>query len=126
MTEPAEDQTVRPFADWLREQSKGLTHEELSDALRDLTARVVDTGKKGSITLTITIAPLKGDVGALVVADEIKLKLPEHDRAASLFYPDKHGNLSRSDPNQLSFDSLREVPAAEPTHTNTTRQENRA
>ena len=52
--------------------------------------------------------------------------LPEHDRAASLFYPDKHGNLSRSDPNQLSFDSLREVPAAEPTHTNTTRQENRA
>lgn len=34
MTEPAEDQTVRPFADWLREQSKGLTHEELSEALR--------------------------------------------------------------------------------------------
>lgn len=102
--------TVRPFADWLRDQSKGATHDELSQALYDLTGRVIDTGKKGTLTLTITVQPLKGQVDALVVSDEIKLKLPEHDRKASLFYPDKQGNLTRSDPNQLTFESLREVP----------------
>lgn len=110
MTDDAEV-VVRPFADWLREQSKGTTHDELSDALFDLIGRVRDTGKKGSLQLTVTVAPLKGDVNVLVVSDEIKLRLPEHDRNASLFYPDRHGNLTRQDPNQLAFESLREVPS---------------
>ena len=100
---------VRPFADWLREQSSGKTHEELSEALWDLVARVRDTGKKGTVSLVVTVAPLKNDNDVLVVSDEIKLRLPEHDRKASLFYPDTHGNLTRSDPNQLSFEGLREV-----------------
>lgn len=100
---------VRPFADWLREQSSGKTHEELSDALYDLIGRVRDTGKKGTVTLVVSVAPLKGDSNVLIVADEIKLRLPEHDRKASLFYPDEHGNLTRRDPNQLVFESLREV-----------------
>jgi len=99
----------RPFATWLLEQSGGKTHEELSDALYDLVGRVRDTGKKGSVSLTVTVGPLKGDVGVLIVSDEIKLRLPEHDRKASLFYPDRHGNLTRRDPNQLTFDGLREL-----------------
>lgn len=111
MSTPAEPELeIRPFATWLIEQSGGKTHEELSAALYDLVARVRDTGKKGSVSLTVNVAPLKGDVDVLVVADEIKLRLPEHDRKASLFYPDKDGNLTRRDPNQLSFESLREVP----------------
>lgn len=109
MAEPKEPES-RPFSTWLLEQSGGKTHDELSDALHDLVARVRDTGKKGSVSLTVSVAPLSGDTDVLVVSDEIKLRLPEHDRKPSLFYPDKDGNLSRRDPNQLSFDSLREVP----------------
>lgn len=101
---------VRPFADFLREQAKGHTHEELSEGLRDLVQRVQDTGKKGSVTLVVTVEPMKGGGAALVVSDEIKLKLPEHDRDSSLFWADADNNLIRNDPNQLSFDSLREVP----------------
>jgi hypothetical protein len=107
---PEPDIEIRPFATWLIEQSGGKTHEELSEALYDLVARVRDTGKKGSLSLTVNVGPLKGDIDVLVVDDEIKLRLPEHDRKASLFYPDKDGNLTRRDPNQLSFESLREVP----------------
>lgn len=110
-TIPADDTVIRPFADWLREQSSGKTHEELSVALHDLIGRVTDTGKKGSLQLTVTVAPMKGDVSMLVVGDEIKLRIPEHDRKTSIFYPDRDGNLSRRDPNQLEFESLREVPA---------------
>ena len=101
---------VRPVADFLREQAKGATHEELSEGLRDLVARVMDTGKGGSISLKITVEPMKGSKGsALVVTDEIKLRLPEHDRQSSLFFSDREGNLVREDPNQLAFDTLREV-----------------
>ena len=103
---------IRPFADWLREQAKGHSHDELSEGLHDLVSRVVDTGKKGTLTYTVSVEQLK-DGDALVVKDEIKLRLPEHDRPASLFFRDGDGNLTRSDPNQLTFDSLREVPREE-------------
>lgn len=100
---------VRPFADFIREQNRGKTHEELGEGLRDLVARVEDTGKKGTITLVITVEPLKGNEEALMVSDEIKLKLPEHDRGASVFFRGRDGNLQRDDPNQPTFDFLREV-----------------
>lgn len=102
---------TRPFGDWLREQNRGRTHDELSDALFDLVARVKDTGKKGTLTLVINVEPLKGQEDMLTVSDEIKLKLPEHDRGASIFYQGDDGNLQRDDPNQPTFESLREVPA---------------
>jgi hypothetical protein len=109
-----EDRHARPFADWLREQSGGDTHEELGEGLHDLIARVRDTGKGGKLTLTVSIKPLKDDLNVLIVTDEIKLSLPEHDRKGSMFYADDDNNLVRNDPRQLSFDSLREVPP--PTH----------
>lgn len=105
-----EDIFVRPFSDWLREQAGGKSHDELSDALYDLVQRVKDTRKKGSIVYTISVGPMKGDQDVLVIDDQIKLKLPEHDRKASLFYTDRVGNLTRTDPQQLDFESLREVP----------------
>lgn len=103
------DHPTRPFADFIREQNRGRTHDELGEGLRDLVARVEDTGKKGSLTLTVTVEPLKGNEDCLTVSDEIKLKLPEHDRGASIFFRGRDGNLQRDDPNQPTFDALREV-----------------
>jgi hypothetical protein len=105
-----EDGQVRPFADFLIEQAKGKTHGELSDNLNELVRRVQETEKTGTLTLTIKVAPLKSNPEVLVVTDEIKLRLPEHDRDGSLFYSDE-GNLVRDNPAQMAFDSLREVPA---------------
>ncbi len=103
---------IRPFADWLREQASGRTHDELGEALYDLASKVRDTGKKGTLTLTITVDVMpNSDDGVLVVSDEIKLRLPEFPRKPSLFYTGVDGNLSRSDPWRLRFDGLRELPA---------------
>lgn len=44
--------TTRPFADWLRDQSRGKTHDELSEGLRDLVAKVIDVAAHYGITLT--------------------------------------------------------------------------
>jgi len=101
---------VRPFSDWLREQSSGHTHDELGEGLHDLIARVRDTGKKGTLQLTVTVEPMKENERMLILKDEIRLKLPEHDRKASIFYADANGNLVRNDPNQIEFDFLKEVP----------------
>ena len=104
---------VRPFSDWLREQQSGRTHDELTDALATLAAAVKETGKKGSISLTITVAPFdKGNGAALTVTDLVKVALPQHDRRKSIFYADDNGNLTRDDPMQPTFEGLREVPAA--------------
>ena len=102
---------IRPFADWLRDQAGGTSHEELSEGLRDLVVKVTDTGKKGTLTYVVTVEPMpKVNGNALRVSDEIKLKLPEFDREVSLFFADDDRNLVRTDPRQLTFESLREVP----------------
>lgn len=107
MTTPPPEDKPREFGSFLLEQARGKTHDELSQALHDVTAKVIETGKKGSLTLTLSIGLLDKDPSnGLVITDQIKTKMPEHDRPASVFYPDRHGNLSRRDPGQLSFEDL--------------------
>ena len=109
--QPADEKAIRPFSDFLRDQNRGRTHDELSDGLNDLVAKVKDTGKKGTLTLTVSVEPMKGNEDALLVHDEIKLKLPEHDRGSSIFFADDDHNLRRDDPNQPAFEFLTEVKA---------------
>ena len=100
---------VRPFADVLREIQGGRSHDELSEAFRDLILAVEETGKGGKLTFTLDVKPMKGGDGVLVLTDAHAVKKPQHDRKASLFYATKDGNLSKDNPNQLAFDSLKVV-----------------
>lgn len=105
-----EQPRIRPFADFLQEHGRGRTHDELGDALHTLIARVKDTGKSGSVSLTVRVEPMKKDDRMVVVSDKISIKLPEHDRPSAAWFIGADGNLQRDDPHQLSFESLREVP----------------
>lgn len=109
-----DDRIVRPFADWLREQGGGRTHDELSETLRDLVDAVLATGKGGSLTFTLSLKPLeKGNTNALIVTDKVTVKAPQLERKSSVFFPDQDGNLRRTDPNQLVFEPMRDVSAPE-------------
>lgn len=109
---PREADPPRDFASVLLEQGRGHSHAELSRGLHDLVARVKDTGKKGSLTYTLVVEPMKGNDAAVITKDEIRLRLPEHDRQASIFYMDRAGNLTRTDPNQAPlWGDLAEAPA---------------
>ncbi len=90
------------------------TNVELAEALAGVVTAVQDTGKAGSVTLTITVKPLADDAQIIQVFDQIKTNRPEHDRKGSLAYPDGEGNLSRTDPNSLPLweDTPRTAPAA--------------
>ena len=96
--EVIDDPEIRTFGQILAELGEGSTVVELSQAMWDLLQRVQDTGKAGSVTLTISVA-LNG-VGSVEVKDEVKLKLPEYARPTTSFYIDKFGNASRRNPNQ--------------------------
>lgn len=98
---------IRDFASFMLDRPR--THAELGEALHDLVARVRDTGKKGSLTLTVFVEPFEKDVERIVVNDEIRLRLPEHDRKPSMFFADRDGNLTRNDPNAIDFSNLADV-----------------
>lgn len=97
----------REFAAFLLDRAA--THEEMTVKLNDLVQAVRDTGKKGSLTLKLTIAPFKNDAEILEVHDDVKLVMPQHDRKPGIFYPDKNNNLSRNSPQMLDFTSLQVV-----------------
>ncbi len=98
---------IRPFTAWLTEQRRGTLNQELAEGLHELTNAVQTLGKKGTLTLTITVVPTKGDhVG---VIDDVTVKAPKPDRPDSLWFVDHDGNLTRNDPNLIP--GLRPVPA---------------
>lgn len=101
-----EERQVRPFAATLQEIAGGSVHSRLSEQLQELVEAVKDTGKKGTITLQLQVAPLKpGNVTNLVVTAKTVLKAPEGDDAtpSSVFFYDRGGNLTREDPSQLKL-----------------------
>lgn len=105
--EIVERASARLFAEFLAARPE--THLELSADLADLARAVLDTGKAGSITYTVTIKAMRGSDNQVLVSDSIKKKLPEHDRADSVMFSDECG-LTRHDPRQLAIEGLREVP----------------
>lgn len=101
MTAPgATAQDSGDFATFLA-STRPKTNVELSEELQKLVAAVKDTGKAGSLTLTITLKPVDGSTNVLGVHDAIKVNKPERNRLGSLAYPDKNNNLSRTDPNTM-------------------------
>lgn len=110
-----DDRQVRPFADWLRDQRNGRTHDELSDALNELVEAVQEHGKAGSITFIVKVKPAgRGDHGTVLVSDDVRLKAPTGERPETVFFADDDHNLVRHNPAQPSL-PLREVPRAEVT-----------
>jgi hypothetical protein len=111
-----EDVQTRPFADLLLDLNKGRTHAELSSALQKLVAAVADTGKKGSLALTVVVSPSKSEAPFEIV-DNVVIKMPAANRRASLFYADDDFNLTRTDPHQPQL-PLRDITADKPRKAN--------
>ncbi|TDZ94758.1 hypothetical protein [Mycobacteroides salmoniphilum] len=110
MTTPApeDEDRVRPFADFLRELQKGRVHDELSEGLREVVAAVRATGKAGSLTLKLSVSE-QANTSMLVIKDDVNVKAPQADRQVSLWFVDREGNVTRTDPAQLQFESMKSV-----------------
>jgi hypothetical protein len=86
------------------------TDAELGDELRTLVQAVKDTGKAGTISLTISVKPIDGGTEVVSINDQIKVKKPEFNRLPSMAYVDRVNNLKRTDPNQMPlFDNEEDI-----------------
>ena len=97
------EERVRPFADVLRDLGRGQVIDEAAVMLQDIVNAVRERGKKGRLTLTVEVAPMKGDAAALVVSAQATAKAPASEPTSAIFYADQPGNLLREDPRQEKF-----------------------
>jgi hypothetical protein len=102
VTEP--EQQPQSFAAFVCQLRRGQTEHELSTQLTALVEAVEETGKTGTLTYTIKVAPAPNAEHTMVITDDVKTKLPTLDRPASIFFADESFRLVRTDPRQLSFE----------------------
>ena len=115
MTDTTDDggKQVRPFAAMLLEIQGGTVAAEAAEHLQKLVNAVNEHGKKGEMTVKITVQPLKGNNQALNVSGDVTSKPPRPEPAAGIFFFDKSGNLSRENPQQATIPGVvREIKQA--------------
>lgn len=89
------------FTDTLSDIRNGDVIAELTEQLRDVVMRVRETGRPGSLTLTLKVKNAsKGAGAALVIEDDIKVKLPAAEKGSSFLFATDDGQLQRNDPRQ--------------------------
>ena len=105
------DEGPEPFSRWLFAQREGVTHAELTDGLAALAEAVMETGKSGSLTLTIKVGKASKNGGhQMLVSDVVTLTAPTAARTESIFFYDSDtGSLPRTHPRQQQL-PLQEVP----------------
>lgn len=100
----------RLITDVLAELRQGGAVQELTEAYAAVVDGVVEHGKKGTVTLTLSIEPQsKVDAFTVLVVDKIKATVPAATRTGSIFYAENDGSLVRHDSRQPRL-PIREVP----------------
>lgn len=95
---PDEAPERRPFTAWLLEQRRGGLAADLGEKLAEVAIAVAETGKKGTLSLTLEISP--NGQGQVKISDKLAAKPPSADTPEAFFYVDAKGNLTRNDPRQ--------------------------
>jgi hypothetical protein len=97
---------MKPVTDVLREYRKGQLADEATEELAKVVKAVMETGQAGTLTLILTAKPHKGDASIIILAGEVKSKVPREALPDAIFYADEQGNLHRQDPKQRDMDTL--------------------
>jgi hypothetical protein len=91
---------MRLITDILRDIRKGRPVEEATTALADVVRAVDETGKEGSVTITLKVKPAKHGGPEKTLIAEVKAKKPIAEIAPAVFFSDDDGDLHRVDPRQ--------------------------
>jgi hypothetical protein len=94
----------------LRDLRGGAADTDASTALAELVQAVRETGRSGSVVIELKLKPVTANDGSqLIVEDVIKVKKPVPQRGNTVLFTTAENDLSRRDPRQPEFPSLREV-----------------
>ncbi len=108
---------IKPAQTTLNALSDGHIMAEMAQAIHDAVSAVNAQNKPGTVTLTVTIAPMKKDTrlidSPLLFSGEVSSKLPRPDPAQTLFYVDEEGNPTRTQTRQPDLGGLTVAKAGE-------------
>lgn len=103
---------MKSFNILLAELNEGSAHAALTSDLAELLRTVQNTGRAGSLTLKIKVAPAtrnnSGSVDKVNITADRKLELPKPEQPSDFFYLTDDGETTRNHPRQHSLE-LREV-----------------
>lgn len=91
----------------LQQHRRGMTVDEMSEALEALTAAIREHRAGGSLSIEIKVKPWKGDDTAMGVEIDFKAKPPKAPRAPALMFASHDGRLSVRDPRQPDLPGIR-------------------
>ena len=89
------------FSQMLGQLRGGQPLTELTEAMQNCVAAAKEHQKPATLKLTLKFSP---QGGAMIVTDDIDLKLPEKERTGSIFFPTELNTLSRENPEQRNLD----------------------
>ncbi|MCA7012491.1 hypothetical protein LF934_07505 [Dickeya dadantii] len=93
-----------PFSQQIAYINRGTLDAELTESLAELIKSVRETGKKGTITLTLNVSMLNTrDENAVKVTPAVKTSKPELGQADTIMFSTADGDLLRDDPDQIKL-----------------------
>ncbi len=95
------------FVSTLIEMRNGAVASDCSRKLTELITAILETGKKGKLTLNINVVPSRlslGKVTEVEIDHDCKVSKPELSTGRSIFYSTPDGQLLRNDPSQAEFE----------------------
>lgn len=105
---------MRDFVEVITDLDDGKVNERGTKVLAELVAAVMETGKKGSLVLKLSVS--KQGVMALVKAD-LSARKPEPAVETSIFWATADGELRREDPRQLKLRTVADSATVTPLKT---------
>lgn len=96
----------KSFAQFLEQVEFGSVAQQATDELNDLIHAITETGKSGSLTITIKIKPI-GNTGQVEIDSDVKAKQPAPTRGKTLMFCTPDNNMQRENPRQQLLEGLR-------------------
>lgn len=103
MAESTHKDDTTQYGTILLGHDKGRAHDNASKLMRDLVEAVKQTGRKGSVTVKLTVSPMKNNSRVVQISDNVTATIPE-DKRDSIWFTDDDGGLHRNDPDQLQME----------------------
>lgn len=95
---------IRPFSDVLREFAGGAVADEAAIKLAEVVRAVRASGRKGTLTVTISVEPAKKSRADLLIAKAtVTAKEPAGEATPMIVFATDSGSLVRNDPHQQAL-----------------------
>lgn len=107
-------QTSNQFMSTLQRHRSGGLLADASAKLSELVQAVHATGRKGSITIKISVVPASAGKTLVSFCDEISAKIPRPQIPMSVWFTTPQGELVKNDPDQQEMQPIVAVAEAAP------------